>query len=293
MPKNNKKALIFALLAVLCWSTIGSATKITLRYCSADQMLLWANLSAFLFLWALNLKQNKTDIFRNLKPHDILRSAFMGLINPFLYYLLLFEAYDLLPAQEAGTLNYIWPVMLVLLSAVFLKENLPLFRFLAILLSFSGLVVIATKGTFVMEGVSNVRGIVLILISALLWASYWIFNMKDRRDAAGKLTLNFAFGLLYILIYQLASADPLQISLNGLSGSIYIGIFEMGLTFYLWMSALQYSTHTARISNLIYLSPFISLIFISIFVGESIHPATIVGLALIIGGIAWQERIRN
>ncbi len=293
MPKNNKKALIYALLAVLCWSTIGSATKITLRYCGADQMLLWANLSAFLFLWALHLKQNKSNIFRNLKPHDILRSAFMGLINPFLYYLLLFEAYDLLPAQEAGTLNYIWPVILVLLSAVFLKEKLPLVRFLAILLSFSGLVIIATKGTFVMEGVSNIWGIVLILISALLWASYWIFNIKDQRKAAEKLAFNFAFGLLYILIYQFISTAPLQISLNGLAGSIYIGIFEMGLTFYLWMSALQYSTHTARISNLIYISPFISLIFITIFVGEQIHPATIVGLSLIIGGIIWQERIKS
>ena len=49
----------------------------------------------------------------------------MGLHNPFLYYLVLLTAYKLLPAQEAGTLNYIWPLVLVLLSIPLLDKNKP------------------------------------------------------------------------------------------------------------------------------------------------------------------------
>ena len=43
----------------------------------------------------------------------------LGLVNPFLYYLVLFKAYDLLPAQEAQAINYTWALMLAFLSVIF------------------------------------------------------------------------------------------------------------------------------------------------------------------------------
>jgi drug/metabolite transporter (DMT)-like permease len=63
----------------------------------------------------------------------------------------------------------------------------------------------------------------------------------------------------------------------------------MGLTFVLWLSALRLSASTARIANLIFLSPFLSLLFIHLFVGEQIVPSTLVGLALIMGGLLVQR----
>ncbi len=292
MKKDNRKALIFALLSVLCWSTIGSATKITLGYATSGQMLFWANASALLFLLIFSWIKSGADIFRQNNLKEIGRSALMGFINPFLFYLLLFEAYGLLPAQEAGTLNYIWPIILVLMSALFLKEKLSLLRLLAISLSFLGLIVISTQGSFSFEGMSSIKGIVFILLGAILWSLYWILNIKDLRKNESKLMLNFMFGFIYILIYQLSKHQDLMPESKGFLGSIYIGIFEMGLTFYLWLTALTYSKNTARTGNLIYLSPFISLIFIALIVGETITPASIVGLAIIVGGILWQQSIR-
>ncbi len=292
MKKDNRKALIFALLSVLCWSTIGSATKITLGYATSGQMLFWANASALLFLLIFSWIKSGADIFRQNNLKEIGRSALMGFINPFLFYLLLFEAYGLLPAQEAGTLNYIWPIILVLMSALFLKEKLSLLRLLAISLSFLGLIVISTQGSFSFEGMSSIKGIVFILLGAILWSLYWILNIKDLRKNENKLMLNFMFGFIYILIYQLSKHQALMPESKGFLGSIYIGIFEMGLTFYLWLTALTYSKNTARTGNLIYLSPFISLIFIALIVGETITPASIVGLAIIVGGILWQQSIR-
>lgn len=59
----------------------------------------------------------------------------------------------------------------------------------------------------------------------------------------------------------------------------------MGITFIVWLSALKKSQTTAHISNLIFLSPFLSLIYIHFLVGEEILLSTIAGLALIIAGI--------
>ena len=74
------------------------------------------------------------------------------------------------------------------------------------------------------------------------------------------------------------------------AGAIYVGLFEMGITFILWLSAMKLTDHTARIGNLIFLSPFLSLVFIHFLVGEDIFPSTYVGLTLIIAGLVVQQK---
>jgi drug/metabolite transporter (DMT)-like permease len=77
----------------------------------------------------------------------------------------------------------------------------------------------------------------------------------------------------------------------GLLGAIYIGLFEMGITFVLWLKALQLSKTTAQVSNFIYLVPFLSLIVINLTVGEKIYSSTIIGLVFIIAGILLQQYV--
>ena len=213
----------------------------------------------------------------------------MGLFNPFMYYLVLFEAYNRIPAQEGVALNYIWPVILVIFSIIFLKQHINLTSVLAIIISFAGTVVIAMHGNFAVLKFSDTTGVILAIGSAFFWASFWIINMKDPREAIVKMFVNFAFGAVYILVWNILSHNIIIPPINGLAGAIYIGIFEMGLTFVLWLTALKLSTHTARVSNLVFISPFISLILVSIFVGEKILPSTIIGLAIIVTGIVIQQ----
>jgi drug/metabolite transporter (DMT)-like permease len=80
-----------------------------------------------------------------------------------------------------------------------------------------------------------------------------------------------------------------MVSPIGLLGATYVGIFEMGITFVIWLKALKFSKTTARVSNLIYLSPFLSLVFIYLFVGEQILFSTVIGLILIVVGIFVQQ----
>ena len=65
--------------------------------------------------------------------------------------------------------------------------------------------------------------------------------------------------------------------------------FEMGLTFVLWLSALKRATSAASIGNLIYCTPFLSLLFLHLIVGEAIHSATFIGLVLIVASLLFQE----
>ncbi|KAF0130665.1 MAG: hypothetical protein FD155_1475 [Bacteroidetes bacterium] len=287
--KQQRKAVLFALLAVAFWSTMSSAFKITLRYIAYDQLLFWAALFAVAILAAIVFIRTDYRLLFNQTKSDILRSAVLGFLNPFAYYLVLFKAYDLLQAQEAGVLNYSWPVVLVILSVPLLGQHIGFKGFIAILISFSGLFVISTKGNPMDLNFSNPLGVFLAVGSAFLWALYWIINLRDKREEQLKIFMNMIFGGAYITAYLFLFSEINPPSLPALTGAAYIGIFEMGITFVFWLLALKNATNTAKVSNLIFLSPFIALFFIHFFVGEPILPSTIVGLFLIVTGILLQQ----
>lgn len=289
---RQQKAYLFALTVILLWSTMGSAFKLTLDYLSPAQLLLSASFVALIFLAIWKVLQGQLIMSFRISRREWMNSAIMGLLNPFAYYIVLFKAYKLLLAQEAVALNYVWPITLVLLSIPVLKQKISMMSILALLISFAGMLVIIMKGSFGSIELSSPKGIFFALISSVFWASFWLINMKDRRESSAKMLINFVFGFIYILIYFLASGEELAFSPEGAGGSLYVGIFEMGLGFVLWLKALQLSSTTAKVSNLVYLAPFLSLIFVSIAVGESIYLYTMIGLSLIVGGIILQRIVR-
>jgi len=287
--KTQTKAYFYALTAILFWSTMGTAFKLTLGFMDPPVLLLLSSTTALLFLGITLIVSGKHKYLKGLGIRQWLNSALMGLFNPFLYYMVLFKAYSMIPAQEAVALNYIWPVMLVVFSILFLKQKMGLMSIVAILVSFSGTLVIVTHGEFSSFRFGNPLGTLLATGSSIFWASFFVLNMKDKREAYSKMFLNFFFGLVYILAWNLFAGTMKIPAIHGLAGAIYIGIFEMGLTFVLWLTALNLSSNTARVSNLVYLSPFLSLMMVSIFVGEKILISTIIGLMIIVGGILLQQ----
>ena len=290
--EKQQKAYMLALAAVLFWSTAGSAFKISLSFLPAELLLLHASFISLLFLMAWKLIGGGFTACFRVSGRHWLNSAIMGLLNPFAYYLVLFKAYDLLLAQEAVALNYVWPITLVLMSIPVLRQRISLLSIMALFISFAGMLVIIMKGSVSDISFSDPLGIFLALASSVFWASFWLMNMKDRREDTSKMLLNFVFGFAYVLIYVAVRGGTYIISFPGMAGSLYIGLFEMGLTFVLWLKALQISSSTAKVSNLVYISPFLSLIFVSLFVGEAIYGYTIAGLVLIVAGIVIQRAVR-
>ena len=271
------------------WSTVASAFKVSLRHLDYAQLLFYATIVSTFTLFILLLLQGKIRVMLNCTRRDCIHSMFLGFLNPFLYYVVLLRAYSLLPAQQAVALNYTWAIQLVLLSIPLLHQGIDIKSILAVFVSYLGVVIIATRGDFAGVRVFNVTGVLLALGSAIIWALFWIFNIKDRRDETAKLFLNFVFGFVFVCIYTIFTRRFTIPNLPGLLGAAYVGVFEMGITFFLWLKALRLSRTTAQVSNLIYLTPFFALVFINIVVGERILASTIIGLLLIVGGIVLQR----
>jgi len=285
----QRKAYFYAVIVVLVWSTVASAFKISLRYLEPIHLLFYATAVSILAFFLIIFLQKKTALLRKCSPGDYLKSALLGFLNPFLYYVVLFQAYSLLPAQQAVSLNYTWAIQLVILSIPLLKQKIGMKSFLAIIIGYVGVLIIATQGNIASLRIANVQGTLLALGSAVIWALFWIYNIRDRRDAVIKLLLNFVFGFAFVGIYLIVSGRFVIPELPGLAGAIYVGLFEMGITFVLWLQALRLSKTTAQVSNLIYLTPFLSLFIINIVVGEKILISTVIGLIFIIAGIILQR----
>ena len=287
--ENQKQAYIYTLLAVLIWSTVASAFKISLRTLNFLQLLFYASIISIIILFIILLIQNKAKLLKKISKKEYLHSALLGLLNPFLYYVVLFKAYSLLPAQEAQPLNYTWPIMLVLLSIPLLKQKINFKSIIAIMISFIGIFIISTQGNILSFRFTNLIGTLLALSSAVIWTLFWIYNIKDKRDEVAKLFLNFVFGFIYILIATLFFSKIIFPDVSGLLGVTYVGLFEMGITFVIWSKALKLSKTTAKVSNFIYIVPFLSLIVIYFVVGEKILISTIIGLIFIVTGIIIQQ----
>jgi drug/metabolite transporter (DMT)-like permease len=288
---KSRQSYIYAGLAILFWSTIPTAFKISLGALDILSMLTIASITSSLVLFIVVLSENKIHLIRITTPKELLYSALLGFINPFLYYLILLRAYQLLPAQVAQPLNMIWPIILVFLSVPILKQKIESKSFFALFISFAGVYIISSQGMLFKHGHSDLYGILLATGSSVFWAFYFILNVKDKRDEGVKLLLNFVFGSIYLIAAMIISGKlNIQTGFKGVAGSVYIGIFEMGITFFFWLKALKLAPTTARVSNLVYLAPFLSLIFVHYILHEPVYYTTPLGLVFIISGIYVQNK---
>ena len=291
---NKQKTYLYAFSSIFFWSTSAAAFKLTLRSLTFVPLLFHTAIISFaiFFLSLFFIKDRKEIKLFNIK--GFLFSALLGFLNPFLYYLILFKAYSLLPAQKAMALNYTWPLALTFLSITFLKEKIHLKVLCGMILSFFGVLIIANVWDSPWEfKPQEFLGMSLALISSLIWGLYWILNMKDLRDDRVKLCQNFFWGAIYSGIFAVFNNSALSLDLEATLGVLYIGTFEMGVTFILWLKALKFSSKTTNVGRLIFITPFFSLLCISLLTGEKIQITSVVGLFLVVLGIITPKLVKD
>lgn len=273
---------MLAFLAVLFWSTVATFFKLTLRYINPYEMLFYAASWATVINGLIIIIKRKKIVFK-------MRIMLLGILNPFLYYILLFEAYNRLLAQQALCINYLWPLVLVIVGVAFGKEKLTVGGIIGLILGFLGVLFIATRGNFKILFAEDIKGVIFALLSTVVWATYWYINKNIEIDAEVKLFQGFLFSLPLLLLVLFTKGLRLP-DIRGFLGSLYIGTFEMGITFFLWLSALQLSENVQGIASLIYISPFLSLVFISIILREKLYSGTFIGLLFILFGVYLSKR---
>jgi drug/metabolite transporter (DMT)-like permease len=290
---NQNKAYLFAGIAIFFWSTVASAFKLSLEHLEPIQLVLYSTLFSIFVLFIIVIYKGKIKLIKTFSSNDLISCAFLGLLNPCLYYFILFKGYDALPAQEAMVINFSWPVMMVILSIPILKQTIDIKSFLSIILCYIGVIVIATGGEFFSLSFNSPEGVFYMLLSTVMWSLFWLFNTKNKNDPLVSIFLIFLFSMPFILLVVYFTNSFATPSIEGLMGSIYIGFFEMGISVVLWQSALKISTTVSKVASLVFITPFMSLVVLYIVLGEKILASTFFGLILICAGLVLQKYFTN
>ena len=293
MQDTDRRAVKLGLGAVMLWSTVATAFSLSLQYLTPLQLVTLATVVSWCFFAIRLSAPERRSALRVTSSKARATGLLVGWLNPGLYYLVLFAAYDRLPAQEAMAINYSWGITLALLAAPLLRQRLSAGALLAACISYSGILVIATRGAPLSLDFAQPLGVGLALLSTVLWSLYWVINTRLSLDPEVNLFLNFSGALPLLLALLCWSSTPLPTLWQGWAGGLYVGLFEMGLAFVLWMGAMKATTSTLRISSLIFLSPPLSLVLIWVILGEPVKAYTLIGLMLILFGLWLQRRAES
>lgn len=283
-----KKNYLYAVVAVCIWSTLAATAKILVSDIPNLETLAVSGALAFLFLLVMNIKNGAIKQMRCYRAKDYLVMAGLGFLGMFLYSALYYYGLSQLTSQEACILNYLWPIMLVIFSVVILKEKLTLTKGLAMLCSFLGIVILSTGGSASAEG-NTALGMIACVVAAASYGLYSVLNKKVNYNQ--NITMMVIWFVVAVCsgVLGLATEEWKPIEGGQWLGFLWLGVMTSAVAYLLWALALNGMKDTAKIANLAFLTPFLSLIVSAVLLKEQIRLRAVLALVLIVGGILLQS----
>ncbi len=280
------KTLLYISICILSWSFIPVASKEVLRGMNNFAMLFFSNLISAIVMLIYLIATSQVKKLAQYTPKDYLTMSFLGFLGSFAYYVLLYKAFSLSLAQEVFIINYTWPILILIFSVPILKEKLDFVKVVSVFISFIGVLVIVTKGNVLHVKFTSVEGDLLAIFGAVCFALFSTLGKKVNYDQIVAVFVYFASATVFSLttsgFFTITNITP-----SVLFWLFINGLFINGISYIFWFKALK-STQTALISNLVYLTPAVSLIFISLIIKEKIQTYSLMGLAFILLGIGMQ-----
>ena len=286
--QGQVRVYFYAVSAVLIWSTLAAMAKSLLTVIPTFEALFLSSLIASVFLLVQQGVRRGLRVFRAYDWRGYLAMAALGFIGLFVYSGLYFYGLTQLTSQEACILNYLWPMMIVLFAALLLGERITLRTAAALLLSFSGVLVLTLGGEGRADG-NAVLGALACVLAALCYGLFCVLNRKRNVDATVLMTVAWGVTALCALSVMLMAEMWVALSWTQWAGMLWFGIFVNAVGYLWWAMALQEAQNAAMVANLAYFVPLLSLVVSAVTLGEEMSRAALLALVLIMGGILLQN----
>ena len=280
-----KKQYWLAAYTIFCWGTLPAVTKMTLTSISNMQVLFISSLIAAGCLYIYLFLSGKIKLFRTLTRSDLWQLTGLGFLGNFLYSAFYYTSLRLLPSADACVINYLWPIVAMICAAVILHERIRTAEWLAVILSFFGVVIISTKGSGVT--MENVRGVLLCVAGAVCYGVFNVLNKKKRMDQLLCTAVYFTVSAVCSIPFLLSEGKMAPMSGITWAGMLWLGIVIDALAIFAWGAALQMS-EVGILSNLAYLTPVAAMLISCITLGELIESYAVIGMLFVLGGCLLQ-----
>ena len=279
-----------ALFAVLFWGFSFIATKVALKEVHPFALLaLRFGIGACLLLPAQFYRDRNFLRAFSLKDWgSIVLLAIVGIAGHNLL-----QAYGLLytTAINTGWIIAVQPIFITLSARLFLRERITWKRIGGIILGFSGVFLIISKGVFSLSlfRIGSTFGDLLVLCSALTWAAFTVGGrgfLSRFPPLAAIAPIMMTGCLLTFFVSSLRGGWGFlfHLSLSAWTGVLFLGILCSGLAYFFWYLALG-KKDSSLIGMYLFLEPFITLMGAILLLGEKVFGITLAGGGLTLLGV--------
>lgn len=274
-------------ILLILWGSFAAVSKLSLKSIDSFQTQFFMFGSAFAVMTLTLVFNGKIVLLKSLSRREIFLSALVS-IPSFLYYFLYLLSLRMIPAVEASMLNYLFPIMIMLFAGPINKEKFTAIKFASMIFGFAGMVVIITNGNAANIRMSNLAGDLLAVGAAVSWGIFSNLGKRNRMDI-------FISNYIYTIVNFILSAAALLIfsrlaapGFPAVLGIIWIGLSNIVLSLYIWFKILK-STSISLTASLSFITPFVTLFFIMLLLGEKMTLVQLAGLGVIAAGIMLQS----
>jgi len=229
-PMTSRTATLFGLTAIVMWSLLAVLTVAT-GHIPAFQ------LAAMTFAIG-GAVGSATVLLRGGATRALRLPAIawaVGIGGLFGYHALYFLSLRLAPPAEAGLLNYLWPLLIVLFSSLLPGERLARHHIIGALLGLAGTVLLFAGNTGVQYTAAQIPGFVAAFIAAFVWAAYSVLSRKLKAvptDAVAGFCL--ATALLAAMVHFAIETTVWPETAMQWLAIVLLGLGPVGAAFYAW-----------------------------------------------------------
>lgn len=281
----ENKAKSMMILAMLIFGTIG----IFVRYIPLPSSVIAVGRgiigTAFLFLFikGKGIPISWPDIRQNLLLLCLSGAALCG------NWTFLFEAYRYTSIATATLCYYMAPIIVILVSPIFLKEKLTARKLLCVLTALAGMVLVSGIGQE--GGSANMTGVFFGLCAACCYACIVIFNKKIKPMAAyDKTIVQLGLGALLLMPYVLLTENVTALDASPFSLAMFlvVGVVHTGFAYVFYFGSMQ-SLKAQTIALFSYLDPIFAILLSAVVLGEPLGMTSIIGAVLVLGSTLVSE----
>jgi len=285
MPRSPRPYLYFAAVVALWAASPTLLNRLIADGLSVLFILTAANTIAALVLLTLAALTGRLREIAGYPARDGAAVVGMGLIGVAGYLSFYYLAFAAAPdaPDEINVVNYLWPVFMVLLARPILGERHSVSVWVGIGLSFVGTAGIVTRWEFRVPAPQHADGYALAAAGAVCWALFSNLGKRLPYDKLAGMALYFTVGALVFHAAQLAVGVDRWPAPDGWLRLLFLGGAVNGLASFLWFKALA-GGPVAIFGNLIFLTPFLSLLYLRLFAGTPLRGGVWLSLALIVLG---------
>jgi len=274
---TSRTATLIGLTAILMWSLLAVLTvatgNIPAFQLAAMTFAIGALVALGSFLW-------RPDAFHALKQPPI--AWMVGVGGLFGYHALYFLALRFAPPAEAGLLNYLWPLLIVLFSSLLPGERLAPHHIIGAVLGLAGTVLLLAGNTGGFAS-GQIPGLAAAFVAAFVWASYSVMSRRLKSvptDAVAGFCL--ATALLAAIVHMMVETTVWPETSTQWLAIIALGVGPVGAAFFTWDIGMKRGDIRV-LGAASYATPLLSTAFL-ILAGFARPTATIAIAAILIAG---------